>query len=101
MANAPASIDLLKKAAARLGVDEIARTLAIPSDALAKFMNGERQMTLPQQRTLALAVLLLSEGHEDLRRRAKALLSQVRAATDFQTGVTECHPNPPSSVGWY
>jgi hypothetical protein len=91
---------LLQKAAEQLGMDEIAKTLGVSSVALAHFLREDRTMTLAQQRTLALAVLLLCDGHDELRRRATALLGQVRAAAEFEAGVTQVHENPPPGIGW-
>lgn len=94
------SAALLRKAAEQIGMDDIARTLGVTPIALAHFLREDRTMTLAQQRTLALAVLLLCDGHDDLRRRATALLGQVRAAAEFKDGVTQVHENPPPGVGW-
>jgi hypothetical protein len=92
---------LLRKAAERFGMDEIARTLDVPAAALADFLDRERSMTLSQQRMLALAVLLLCDGHDDLRRHATALLSQVRAVTEYESGITVRHIEPPPHMGWF
>ena len=91
---------LLQKAADEVGMEEIAKTLAVSPVALAHFLREDRTMTLAQQRTLALAVLLLCNGHDDLRRRANALLSQVRAAAEFEAKTTQVHENPPPATGW-
>ncbi|HEY4307714.1 MAG TPA: hypothetical protein VGM82_24780 [Gemmatimonadaceae bacterium] len=93
--------DLLRRVADRLGIDEIASTLAVQPAVLLQFLDGTRRMTLAQQRTLAVAVLLLCEGHDDLRRRATTLLGQVSAAAEFEGGTTQRHADPPPRLGWF
>ncbi|HEY4305430.1 MAG TPA: hypothetical protein VGM82_13220 [Gemmatimonadaceae bacterium] len=92
---------LLELAAATLGLERLAGTLEIPADALARFLGDSKTMTLAQQRSLALSVLLLCDGRDDLRRKATTLLGQVNAAADFEAGVTPRHASPPpSNLGW-
>lgn len=93
---------LLQKAAEQLGVGAIAGALGVSEEALEHFLQKSQPMNLVQQRTLALAVLVLCDEHDALRRRASALLHQVAAATDFETGVTPRHAYPPaSSLEWH
>jgi hypothetical protein len=92
---------LLHRAVATLGIESVAQALALPSDAVERLLVARKPMSLAQQRTLGLAILVLSEGHPELRRRASALLSQTRAAADFEAGVTERHLTmPPSNHEW-
>ena len=57
-------------------------------------------MTLRQQRALALAAIALSDNLTALRGQASALLAQVRAAEDFETGVTQRHSHGPPTTRW-
>ena len=91
---------LLERASAALGAKSIAEALGIQASDLERFLSGETGMSSAQQRTLALAVLTLSDGHPDLRRRAMSLLGQVRATEEFEAGVTERHLSPPPARGW-
>jgi len=77
---------LLQKAVARLGAAQLAATLGVASEVIERLTLEGRPLDLVQQRTLAVAVLTLSEEHPDLRRRAAALLAQIQAAEDFATG---------------
>jgi hypothetical protein len=91
---------LLHRAVTTLGVDVVAPSLGLTAAELERLDASDKPMTLEQQRTVALAVLVLSEEHPDLRRRAAALLAQVRAAVDFAAGVTERHAGSPPTNRW-
>src|SRR5947209_4582784 len=86
---------LLERAVAAFGVDALATKLQIEPDRLQTFSGGGFRLTLAQQHALAVAVLTLSEDHPQLRRRASALLGQVRAAENFDAGTTGRHANRP------
>jgi hypothetical protein len=83
-----------------LGAEAVAPALGLTTAELERVDAVEKPMSLDQQRTLAMAILVLSGGHPELRRRAIALLGQVRAAIEFATGATECHAGPPPTNRW-
>ena len=91
---------LLQRAVAILGREAVAQALDLPVAALDPFLGG-RKMTLAQQRLLGLAVLAVSDGHGELRRRALTLLGQVRAVSDFQSDATETHMIAPPTHHWW
>jgi hypothetical protein len=91
---------LLHRAVKTLGAETLAPALGLTIAELERLDAAERPMTLEQQRTLALAVLVLSDRHPELRRRAAALVAQVRAAVEFAMGVTERHVGPPPTNRW-
>ena len=90
----------MQRAVEVLGLDVVARALELPPAALEPFVVGRQIMTLPQQRMLGLAVLAVSDGQGELRRRALALLGQVHAATAFESAATETHSSGPVSHRW-
>jgi hypothetical protein len=91
---------LLHRAIVTLGVDAVAPALGLPVEELRRLDASDKPMNLEQQRTLALAVLVLSERHPPLRRKAMSLLGQVRAALEFETGMTARHAGPPPTNYW-
>jgi len=91
-----ASGTLLERAVSSLGAEVVAASLSLNVQALEGLLASEKPMNLEQQRTLALAIYAASENHPELRRRAMSLLAQVRAAADFEAGVTERHAIAPS-----
>jgi hypothetical protein len=91
---------LLHRAVKTLGVDVVADALGLSPAVLQRLDAVEKPMNLEQQRTLALAVLVLSDRHPELRRRALALLGQVRASVEFAMGTTERHGGPPPTNRW-
>jgi hypothetical protein len=91
---------LLELAIATAGAERLASALQLTKQDVERIAAEGRPMTLPQQRILALAVLTISEHHPDMRRRAKALLGQVRASEEFAAGVTERHAQSPPPAKW-
>lgn len=91
---------LLHRAVVALGADVVARALGLTTAEVTRLDATEKPMNLEQQRTLALAVLVLSENHPALRRKAMGLLGQVRAAVEFVAGATERHAGPPPTNRW-
>jgi hypothetical protein len=91
---------LLHRAVKTLGVETVAPALGLTAAELERLDAIQKPMSLEQQRTLALAVLVLSEGHPELRRRASALLAQLHAAVEFAMGTTERHVGPPPTNRW-
>lgn len=91
---------LLHRAVVTLGAEAVAPALGLTATQLERLDTIDKPMSLDQQRTLALALLTLSEGHPELRRGATTLLAQVRAAVEFAMGVTECHRGPRPTNRW-
>lgn len=91
---------LLHRAVKTLGADVVAPALGLTPADLERLDHSARRMSLEQQRTLGMAVLVLSDGHPDLRRGAIALLAQIRAAVEFASGATERHVGPPPTNRW-
>jgi hypothetical protein len=90
---------LLECAISSLGAAALADALGVTSRDIERISSEGRTMTLAQQRVLAMAVLTLSDGHPDLRRRAATHLGQVRAVDEFESRATERHTFPPR-VRW-
>jgi hypothetical protein len=91
---------LLDQAVQILGASSLAEALQVSDESVRSLAAREEPMTLAQQRVLALAILTVTE-HPDLRRRAATLVAQVRAAEDYNAGVTARHSMPPPSLeGW-
>jgi hypothetical protein len=92
---------LLHRAVSVLGAEIVAESLAITTEALDHLLASSKPMTLAQQRTLGLAIFVVSGDNREIRSRAIALLAQVDAAADFQAGVTKRHMNSPAEgAGW-
>jgi len=91
---------LLHRAITTLGASVVAQSLNLKPEELERLDASERSMTLEQQRTLALAILVVSEGHPELRRRATGLLGQVSAAAEFAAGASRRHAGPPPTNRW-
>jgi hypothetical protein len=95
------SAALLHDAVTTLGADVVAPALGLTAAELGRLASTDKAMNLAQQHTLALAMLVLSEGYPELRRGAIGLLRQVRAAAEFATGTTETHRGPPPTNRWF
>jgi len=91
---------LLNEAVSVFGSEKLADELGIEPADVERLIEADRPMTYAQQRALAIAVLVLSDGRGVLRRRAASLLAQVHAAEDFAAGITERHGYPPPSHHW-
>jgi hypothetical protein len=91
-----ASANLLQRAVSTLGPDVVASALGLDLAALEKLRATDKPMNLAAQSTLALAIFAASDSHPELRRKSLALLAQVRAAADFESGVTERHTIAPA-----
>jgi len=91
---------LLQHAVDAFGARRLGETLEIPADQVQWLLARNWPMTLEQQRLLGVAVLVLSDKNPELRRRAAALIAQVRAAEDFRAGATQRHEGPPPSKFW-
>jgi len=83
-----------------LGADAVAPVLGLTTAELARLEAVERPMSFEQQRILATAILILSDGHPELRRGAISLLAQLDAANEFVRGTTQRHSGPPPKNRW-
>jgi len=91
---------LLNEALSVFGGERLAEAIGIAPADVERLVEADRPMTYAQQRVLAIAVLVLTEGRGVLHRRAASLLAQVHAAEDFAAGITERHGYPPPSHHW-
>ena len=94
------AVRVMRQVIRTVGTDRLAEALGLTKADLEPFARGDHDLTLHQQRVLAMAVLSLSSEVPELRRHASTLLAQVRATEDFRSGRTERHASPPPSGFW-